>query len=58
MARDMEYIRDVNQLKDDAISDLEELLVFAKKLLTAANFNHYIKAKMVCIRLLSSTVTG
>lgn len=47
MAQNTEYIRDINQLKDDAISDLEGLLVFAKELLSAANFNHYIKAKTV-----------
>jgi len=32
MTREEEYIRDINQLKDKATSDLEGLLVFAKEL--------------------------
>lgn len=47
MAQNTEYIRDISQLKDEAIADLGELLAFAKELLAAANFNHYIKAKTV-----------
>lgn len=46
MAQNPEYVRDINQLKDEAIADLEELLKFAKEeLFSTANFNHYIKAK-------------
>jgi len=45
MAQNTEYIRDINQLKVEAISDLESLLGFAKELLSSANFRHYIKAK-------------
>lgn len=47
MTREEEYIRDINQLKDEAIADLEGLLVFAKELLSSANFRHYMKAKTV-----------
>lgn len=47
MTRDEEYVRDINQLKDEVIADLEELLVFAKVLLASANFRHYMKAKTV-----------
>jgi hypothetical protein len=47
MAQNTEYIRDINQLKDEAISDLEGLLGFAKELLSSASFRHYIKAKTV-----------
>jgi hypothetical protein len=42
-----EYIRDINQLKEEAISDLEGLLIFARELLAADRINHYIKAKTV-----------
>lgn len=47
MTREEEYIRDINQLKDEAIADLEGLLIFAKELLSSANFRHYVKAKTV-----------
>jgi len=46
MAENTDYVRDVNQLKDEAIADLADLLKFAKnKLYSTANFNHFIKAK-------------
>lgn len=47
MTREEEYIRDINQLKDEAIVDLEGLLAFAKELLVSANFRHYMKVKTV-----------
>lgn len=46
MTRNTDYINDINQLKDEAVIDFEELLKFAKeKLFSSANFKHYIKAK-------------
>lgn len=47
MAQDTEYTRDINQLKDQATSDLEELLKFAKELVSSDKFKHHIKAKTV-----------
>lgn len=47
MTREEEYIRDINQLKEEAVADLEGLLAFAKELLASANFRHYMKAKAV-----------
>jgi|GEM_PF-1297434 hypothetical protein len=47
MAQNTDYIKDISQLKDEAITDLEGLLVFAKELVGSANFNHFIKAKTV-----------
>jgi hypothetical protein len=48
MAENTEYVREINQLKDEASSDLEDLLNFAKEeLYSSANFNHFIKAKTI-----------
>lgn len=47
MTQNTEYIHDIHQLKNEAISELESLLVFAKELLSSASFKHYIKAKTV-----------
>lgn len=48
MAENPDYLKNINQLKDEAIADLEELLKFAKEeLFTIASFNHYIKAKTI-----------
>lgn len=47
MTQEEAYVRDINQLKGEAINDLEELLAFAKDLLSSANFRHYMRAKTV-----------
>lgn len=47
MTQEEEYIHDINQLKDEAITDLEGLLAFAKVLLESASFRHYMKVKTV-----------
>lgn len=47
MTEKEEYIKDLNQLKQESVSDLDELLKFSKDLLSAANFRHFIKAKTI-----------
>jgi hypothetical protein len=47
MTQAEEYIRDINQLKDETISDLEGLLVFAKELLASDSYKRYVKAKTI-----------
>lgn len=47
MTQSDEYIQEINQLKNDTISDFEELLTFAKELLSSAKFKNYIKAKTI-----------
>lgn len=42
-----EYLKEVTQLKEEAISDLEELLAFAKKLGSSATFKNYVRAKTI-----------
>ncbi len=45
MADNEEYVKDINKLLDEATSDLEELLKFAKEMVSSAYFKGYIKAK-------------
>jgi len=47
MTQKDDYIREINELKDEAISDLEDLLIFAKELLASAGFRNYVKAKTI-----------
>lgn len=47
MTKEAEYVKDLNQLKEESIDDLEKLLVFSKKLIGSARFNHHIQAKTV-----------
>lgn len=47
MIKEEKYIRDINQLKDEAIADLAALLVFAKALLSEVKFKCHIKTKTV-----------
>jgi hypothetical protein len=55
MTREQEYLRDINQLKDETISNFEAFLVFAKELLASASFRHYVKAKtIICYNTFSA----
>lgn len=45
MSENEEYIKDINELKDEAESNLEDLLKFAKDMVSSAHFRGYIKAK-------------
>lgn len=39
MAKESEYLTDINRLKDEAITDLDGLLAFSKELVASARFN-------------------
>ncbi len=47
MSKETEYVKDLNQLKDESVDDLEKLLMFSKELIGSARFNHHIQAKTV-----------
>ncbi len=47
MSNESEYVKDLNQLKEESIDDLEKLLIFSKELIGSAKFNHHIQAKTV-----------
>lgn len=47
MANKDDYIKDINKLKNEAETNLEELLKFAETMLSSASFKKYIKAKTV-----------
>jgi len=47
MSKESEYVKDLNQLKDESIDDLEKLLSYSKELIGSAKFKHFIQAKTV-----------